>query len=124
MDDFVKVGTVDEFREGRGRAVRLDDKRVAVFMIGGEFRAVQDACPHMGAWLSDGKIEDGAVICHWHGWKFDLKTGEGDHGKRAGLCARVYEVKIDGSDIYLRRPEVPPPPPEETWVPWDPKFLK
>ena len=35
MDDFVKVGKVDDFREGRGSVVRLDGKKVAVFKIGG-----------------------------------------------------------------------------------------
>ena len=124
MGEFVKVGKLEDFREGRGMPVKLDGKRVAIFNDGGELRAIQDACPHMGACLSDGKIEDGAVICHMHGWKFDLKTGEGDHGKRSGLRGRIYEVKVEGRDVYLRRPDEPPRPKEEEWVAWDPKFLK
>ena len=77
MGDFVKVGKVDDFREGRGSVVRLDGKKVAVFKIGGRLQAVQDACPHMGASLADGRLEDGRVVCHWHGWSFDLESGQG-----------------------------------------------
>ena len=124
MDDFVKVGRLEDFREGRGAAVRLDDKQVAIFNVAGHLHAIQDSCPHMGASLSGGRVERGAVICHWHGWRFDLTSGEGDRRKETGFCARVYEVKVEGQDVYLRRPDEPAPPPEEQWVRWDPKFLK
>jgi len=124
MLEWVKVGVVDDFPEGKGRSVRVADRRVAVFKVEDRLHAIQDACPHMGAWLCDGKVDGGAVICHWHGWRFDFLTGEGDHGKRAGLRARVYEVKVEGADVFLRAPEDPPPPDEEEWVRWDPKFLK
>ena len=45
----------------------------------------------------------GTVECHWHGWQFDLRTGSGD--SRSGVCAKVYEVRIDGDDVLLRKPE-------------------
>ena len=125
MGELVKVGRLDDFREGRGAAVRLDDKRVAIFKIGGRLHAIQDSCPHMGASLADGRVEQGAVVCHWHGWRFDLKSGQGDRRKETGFCAKVYEVKVDGGDVYLRRPDAPPPKQEEDeWVPWSDDFLK
>ncbi len=127
MDDFVKVGKVDDFREGRGSVVRLDGKKVAVFKIGGHLQAIQDACPHMGASLADGRLEHGRVVCHWHGWSFDLESGQGSLTSKSWLCARIYEVKVEGRDVYLRRPDepaAPRPEDEEEWTAWDPKFLK
>ena len=127
MDAYVRVGKTEDFREGRGVCVRVAGKRVAVFRLGGRLRAIQDDCPHMGASLADGRLEGNRVVCHWHGWTFDLDNGQGNQRSKAWLCARVYEIKVEEDDVYLRRPDEPPPTPAddgEPWVPWDDGFLK
>jgi nitrite reductase (NADH) small subunit/3-phenylpropionate/trans-cinnamate dioxygenase ferredoxin subunit len=127
MSDYVKVGKVDDFREGRGTAVRVGDTKVAIFRVGDRLRAIQDRCPHMGASLADGRVEGGRVECHWHGWCFDLKSGQGDQQSKRWLRARIYEIKVDGDDVYVLRPEEPAPRSTddgEEWVPWDDDFLK
>ena len=105
MADFVKVGKLADFAEGRGRAVELDGSRVAIFRVGGRLRAIQDACPHMAASLADGRIEGGRVVCSRHNWSFDLETGEGGDQARSWACVRLYRVKVEGDDVYLERPE-------------------
>jgi len=127
--EYVKVGTSDEFREGRGRAVRVGDRRVAIFRVRGRLHALQDACPHMGAALSDGRLENDQVVCHWHGWSFDLESGQGHQGARSWARARVFEVREEGQEVFVLRPDEPPPPrspfEDEDWIPWDPdKHLK
>jgi nitrite reductase (NADH) small subunit/3-phenylpropionate/trans-cinnamate dioxygenase ferredoxin subunit len=127
MSEFVKVGKVGEFPPGRGRMVSLDGVAVAVFRQGERWFALQDSCPHMGASLSDGKLEGESVVCHWHDWKFDLHSGQGD--QRSWARARVYEVRIDGDDVLLKPPPDEPEPPEEPgedddWIRWDDSFLK
>src|SRR6185436_11326413 len=100
--------------------------RVAVFRTPRGFLAFTDACPHMGASLADGRLVGDHVECVWHGWKYDVRTGENDFKKWA--CLTVYTVKVEGQDVLLLRPDPPPPapePPEEEWTPWDPeKHLK
>lgn len=122
MSDFVKVGTLRQFREGRGRAVTIDGVAIAVFRRAGGVVAVDDTCPHMGASLADGRLAGDAVECAWHRWKFDARSGKSD--MRSWACVRVHEVRIDGEDVLIRRPEPPPPreePPEEPWEPFDPE---
>ena len=126
MEEFLKIGTLDEFREGRGKAVSFEGKLVAVFRTPTGFIAVGDACPHMGASLADGRLIGKFVECAWHGWRFDLASGCSD--MREWATIPVYEVRIEGTDVLLRRPDPPPPkeePPEEPWEIWDPdKHLK
>lgn len=123
MGEFVKVGLCSAFREGRGRVVRVAGVEVAVFRVGGRFFALKDACPHMGASLGDGKLDGSCVVCHWHGWKFDLETGQSS--ERSWARAAIYDVRVDGEDLLLRAPS--PSAPErseesdedEDWIFWD-----
>ncbi len=101
MPEFVKVGSVADFPDKRGRTVVVAERRVAVFKHGGRFYALQDRCPHMSASLADGKVENGKVACFMHGWLFDLATGQGHPPAKSWACARSYEVKLDGDDVLI-----------------------
>jgi phenylpropionate dioxygenase-like ring-hydroxylating dioxygenase large terminal subunit len=52
-------------------AVRLCDVDIVLARLGGELRAFADLCPHRGAKISLGWIEDEQVRCGYHGWGFD-----------------------------------------------------
>lgn len=116
--NFVNVGPAVEFREGRGRRVRVEGVDVAVFRVDGRLFAIADGCPHMGASLADGVVVRGRVVCHWHGWTFDLRTGQGD--ERPWACAAVYEVRVDDGQLWLKPPPEPKratdDEPEEEWI--------
>jgi nitrite reductase (NADH) small subunit/3-phenylpropionate/trans-cinnamate dioxygenase ferredoxin subunit len=107
LGEFVRVARVGDFRPGgRGRAVDLDGKQVAVFRTQSGWIAVSDACPHMGASLADGRIVGDKIECGWHGWKFDTRTGK--NAFKEWACVTVYQVRIEGDDVLLeRRPEEP-----------------
>jgi nitrite reductase/ring-hydroxylating ferredoxin subunit len=119
---WIHVGQARDFAEGRGVAVRAGEHRVAIFRIGGALRAIQDACPHMGASLADGRIDGGQrVVCHMHGWTFDLDTGRPEGGR--ANCARIYAIDTRGDEVWIRLPDAPPPPKEDEWVPWSDDML-
>jgi nitrite reductase (NADH) small subunit/3-phenylpropionate/trans-cinnamate dioxygenase ferredoxin subunit len=103
---FEKVGKLGEFREGRGRVVTVSGVKVAVFRVGDKLHAVRDRCPHMGASLAEGTISGGAVRCSWHGWRFDLETGDCD--RKDWVELPVYEVRVEGDDVMVRVPESEP----------------
>jgi nitrite reductase (NADH) small subunit/3-phenylpropionate/trans-cinnamate dioxygenase ferredoxin subunit len=125
---FVDVGSTEEFPRGRGRAVDLCGTRVAVFRLDERWFAVQDACPHMGLSLADGRIEGNTVVCHGHDWCFDLASGKSD--RRSGACARTFEVRVEGDRVHLRPPSAPAPAAEgddedDAWMRADPEsFFK
>lgn len=108
MDEgFFDAGPMEGFRRGKGKVVKIDHVDVAVFNLERGWFAIKDACPHMGASLADGRLEEGRIVCRWHDWSFDLATGEGDSQRRA--CARVYELKINDGHIWLKPPTGPDP---------------
>lgn len=127
MEGFENVGKLCEFKQGRGRAVRVGQIKVAVFRFGDRFHAIQDRCPHMGASLADGRVLDGWVECFWHGWTFNLESGLSDQKSRQWLCAEIYETRVENDELWVR---VPPKvieaaaPASDEWVVWDDRYLK
>jgi 5,5'-dehydrodivanillate O-demethylase len=55
--------------------VKLLGERLALFrMDSGELGLISERCPHRGAALSYGMVEEDGIRCPYHAWKFD-KTG-------------------------------------------------
>ena len=66
---------------GSPKAVRLLEEDVVVWQTpDGRFQAWVDRCPHRGAKLSLGRVQDGRLECAYHGWQFD---------GRDGLCSSI-----------------------------------
>jgi nitrite reductase (NADH) small subunit len=108
MAEFHTVARVGDIPAGEGRAYFVDGKMVAVFFIDGEYFSINDTCIHMGASLVTGYVEDGAVTCPWHAWRFCVKTGTWlDNPK---LKTNAYPVRIEGDEIQV---QIPPPEPQE-----------
>jgi nitrite reductase (NADH) small subunit/3-phenylpropionate/trans-cinnamate dioxygenase ferredoxin subunit len=123
VGEFTKIGEVRQFRQGRGRAVRLGDREIAVFRRGDRFFAMDDTCPHMGASLAAGRLVGDDIECEWHHWKFDLTTGRNAH--KSWACVTMHEVRVEGDDVLVKLAEPPPGgrPSEEQddeWFVWDP----
>ena len=75
-DGYVAVADAETLRE-EGRAVAsADGTPVAVFFHEGEYRAVNNRCPHMGFPLAEGSVDEGVLTCHWHHARFELSCGD------------------------------------------------
>jgi nitrite reductase (NADH) small subunit len=98
---YYKVATIDEIRPGAGKKVEIDGQELALFNSNGQLYAIGDLCPHRGAPLSEGFLQDGKVFCPWHCFDFDLKTGE--CGTVPSLHVPTYEIKIEGDEVFIRR---------------------
>jgi nitrite reductase (NADH) small subunit len=62
---------------GAGVSLDLPDgDQLAVFNVDGEYYAIENFCPHKGAPLSEGQLCGHVVECSWHGWQFDVRTGD------------------------------------------------
>jgi nitrite reductase (NADH) small subunit/3-phenylpropionate/trans-cinnamate dioxygenase ferredoxin subunit len=73
----VTVGRVEDVPQGRGATVELDGgKELALYNVNGEFHAIENFCPHKGAPLADGLLCGHTIECDWHGWRFDVRTGQ------------------------------------------------
>ena len=60
---------------------------------------MDNVCPHRGGPLGQGMIEGSKVVCPWHGWAWDTKTGATD--LNSGMKVAVYRLKIEGDDVMV-----------------------
>ncbi|WP_144905563.1 Rieske (2Fe-2S) protein [Halobellus captivus] len=94
-----KVATTDELEPGSSSVVDVDGEQVALFNIEGEYFALSNVCPHQGGPLGQGRVEDNCVYCPWHGWQFDVETGEHVQGEDA---VGTYDVVVEDDEIHIR----------------------
>jgi nitrite reductase (NADH) small subunit/3-phenylpropionate/trans-cinnamate dioxygenase ferredoxin subunit len=107
MSDFQTVAKLGDIPEGQGRSFRANGKIVAVFCRGGEYFAINDVCPHMGASLADGYLEGNAVSCPWHAWRFCIKDGTWLDNPRSNVKTETYPVRVVGDEIQVHVPDPP-----------------
>jgi nitrite reductase/ring-hydroxylating ferredoxin subunit/uncharacterized membrane protein len=67
----------------------------------GRLCALAHPCSHMGGPLSEGKMEDGAVVCPWHGSKFRLDDGSVLRGPATQAQPR-FDVREQNGGIEVK----------------------
>ena len=118
------VAEVGEIPPGGRKIVDLDGRSVGVFHVNGEYFALLNWCPHQAARLCEGKLwsalegsvpgdyqtsRDGEIIaCPWHGWEFDLRTGQ-SWCDPARLRVRAYDVRIEPGSAIVCDSDAPAP---------------
>jgi nitrite reductase (NADH) small subunit/3-phenylpropionate/trans-cinnamate dioxygenase ferredoxin subunit len=99
MGVFHAVCRVGDLPEGEAKTVVVGRKLIALFRHGGAYFAIDDTCPHMGASLSDGYVEQGIVTCSWHAWRFRLADGAWADNPRIKIGS--YPVRVVGDEIQV-----------------------
>lgn len=89
----------------RGRAVTVEGNRIALFLVDGAVHAVGNQCLHTGGPLEDGRVIDGCVVCPWHGWVYELASGQKVVGSRSAGGLPVYRVVVEGDEVKVDIPE-------------------
>lgn len=90
-------------KEGEGKTVAVGSKLIALFKTEGKLYAIDDFCPHMGASLSGGHLENAVVTCPWHAWRFRLTDGAWADNPRIKIGC--YPVRVEAGQVQVELPE-------------------
>ena len=104
------VATINEIPPGGRKIVEIAGRSIGVFNIAGEFFALRNQCPHQGGPLCQGRLSGfleasapgeyrysrkGEILrCPWHGWEFDVQTGQ-SWWNPARMRVRRYKVSVE-----------------------------
>jgi nitrite reductase/ring-hydroxylating ferredoxin subunit len=99
MAEFVKVASLSELAPGSAKAIEVKGKTIALFNVEGTIYATDNTCLHQGGPLGEGELMGEVVICPWHQWECNVRTGElvGD----SSLKVATFPVQVEGDDIKV-----------------------
>jgi nitrite reductase/ring-hydroxylating ferredoxin subunit len=107
----VVVGKVSDFENGDRKIIDVNGKSIGVFRVDDQFYALRNRCPHQFGPLCVGTLAPRAVssgpgdvrmdsgppliACPWHGWEYDLATGQSFMGPgRGNTPVLSYDVNV------------------------------
>jgi 3-phenylpropionate/trans-cinnamate dioxygenase ferredoxin subunit len=113
------VASLDEVPPGSRKIVEVAGRSIGVFNVGGELFALRNRCPPQGGPLCEGKQwglrtarvpgefeygREGEIIgCGWHGWEFDIRTGQ-SWCEPERLRVRAYQVSVEPGAAIVAEP--------------------
>jgi nitrite reductase/ring-hydroxylating ferredoxin subunit len=118
------AGAADDFVVGKIKLLTIGSREIGIVRLsGGAFRAILNRCPHKGAPICKGQVggtwppsrpheldfaRDGEVlVCPWHGFEYDLVTGEELYRDRPTRL-RMYETSVEDGQVMVAFPERAP----------------
>ena len=103
---WVRITEVENIPVRQGREVRLGSLELAIFNLGGAFRAVERTCPHKQGPLADGIVAGDDIICPLHNWRISLDSGfvkqPHDHSE---TCVKTYPCRVENGIVIVAVPE-------------------
>jgi nitrite reductase/ring-hydroxylating ferredoxin subunit len=114
------ITTEEEMKEHGQLVTEIRGREIAVFHIDGEFYAYTNWCPHQSGPAFEGHVsgyrdacfdretletekewtrEEEIISCPWHGWEFDLKTGE--CVTKENVQVPQYDVRVEDGNVVL-----------------------
>jgi nitrite reductase/ring-hydroxylating ferredoxin subunit len=113
----IVVARVADVPPGSRLLVEVKGREIGIFNVDGRFHALLNHCPHNGGELCRGDIlclveSDGQghrrlvegrkfIACPWHGWEFDLETGQ-SYFDPARMRTRVFATGVETGDRVKR----------------------
>lgn len=99
---FIKVASLSDVPPDSVIEVSVGETLYAICNVRGEISALSGICLHQGGPLGQGNVADGRVVCPWHAWEFDCRTGENSFDPEQ--CVATYQVQVQGDNILLQVP--------------------
>jgi nitrite reductase/ring-hydroxylating ferredoxin subunit len=96
----IRVAALKDVTPGQPYPVEVEGTPLMLVRIGDEIHALSAECSHQAGPLGEGMVSGTRVVCPWHGWRFDVRTGECLFPTRGGAVPS-YPVRIDGDQILV-----------------------
>jgi nitrite reductase (NADH) small subunit len=109
MTQWVRLcGVAEAPAEGAVMEAEAAGVAVCLARVGGELTALDNWCPHRRGPLGQGWVENGLVVCPWHSWQFDPKTGAAEYPE--GERVAVFPVRVEADEVLIEVETADDPP--------------
>jgi len=101
MAEFVRICAQAELPAvGEVKGFEAGGRELCVANIGGAICVSDGICPHEGGPLGEGLVEDGKVVCPWHGYAWNPRTGE--TADDPDLRLAIFESKLEDGELRAK----------------------
>lgn len=94
----VPLCRVEDLAPGQAKHVKVGTRDIALVRVADEFFALSNLCRHAYGPLSEGIVDGYSLVCPWHGWRYDVRTGATDH---PGADVLTYDVVVRAGIVSL-----------------------
>jgi nitrite reductase/ring-hydroxylating ferredoxin subunit len=96
------VGPAASIADGQRKIIEAEGQSIGVFHVGERWYALNNSCLHRGGPVCTGKLEGMTLTCPWHGYQYDITTGQLllDHSSRLP----TYRVAVEDGQVYVDVP--------------------
>ena len=99
MTEYEAVARLDELEPGSLACVRVGERELALARVGDDLYAFQGHCIHLQGPLCEGRLQGHVLSCPWHGWQYDVRTGENEFDRAIKL--ETYPVKVEDGEVKV-----------------------
>jgi len=96
---YVRVNSVSALAPGSVAQAEVGEQTYAICNLDGQFHALGGTCPHAGGPLGEGTLQGANLVCPWHGFEFDCRSGENDIDPT--MRVDRFAVRVDGDEVLL-----------------------
>ena len=101
MSEFVRICSQAELPgKDSVKEVIVEGRPLCVANVDGSICVLDGTCPHEGGPLGEGTIEGGKLVCPWHAYAFDVRTGATDEDP--DVKAEVLEAKVEAGELKVK----------------------
>jgi nitrite reductase (NADH) small subunit len=97
--DLTEAATISP---GQSAEVVAEGRIFAVYNVDGVFHVIDGICPHAGGPLGKGTLRGNIVTCPWHGWQFNVSSGQ--HCLNQRICQTTYAVRVENGRVIIELP--------------------
>jgi nitrite reductase/ring-hydroxylating ferredoxin subunit len=98
-----RAASLGEVAPGTVRLVEVNERPIVLARTASSVYACAALCAHRGGPLAQGRLSGTRLTCPWHGWSYDVRTGQCLFPGR-GAALATYPVRIAGDDVWVTVP--------------------
>jgi nitrite reductase (NADH) small subunit len=99
MPGFTRIAALADIPPGGAKSCNLNGTPVALYNVDGTVYATHGTCVHRGGPLGDGTLDGAKILCPWHLWEYDVRSGECSNNPEGRIAC--FPVRIEGQDVLV-----------------------
>jgi nitrite reductase/ring-hydroxylating ferredoxin subunit/ferredoxin-thioredoxin reductase catalytic subunit len=97
----VPVAMLADLAHNTARHIKIGKRDLVLARVDDQVFALSNLCRHAYGPLSDGFVDGYTLVCPWHGWRYDIRTGHTDH---PNADITVYPVMVHNGEVLVTVP--------------------